>query len=132
MAGFFVTAYFCLQMLIPIGLLIWVAFQPYVQPPSLAALTQLSPVNFTEVPWGTVLKGLRNSLILMVAVPTLALMMCFKLLARGPHETLHRATSKTVVSGARESVGGSRSRQASRLTRLAEVMPHPFYRNFRT
>jgi iron(III) transport system permease protein len=73
----FVFLYFCMQMLVPVGLLVWVSLQPYVQPPSFAALSQLTATNFVSIPWHTVLTGLENSVILMVAVPVLSLIVCF-------------------------------------------------------
>ncbi len=76
-AGAFVLFYLIAQMLIPLGLLIWVAFQPYVQSPSIEALSQLELTNFTKAPWELFLRAMKNSLILTLGVPTLSIIICF-------------------------------------------------------
>ena len=73
----FVLFYFLVAIVIPLGLLVWVAFQPYVQPPSVEALSQLSLSNFTNAPWDLFARALRNSLTLTVGVPTLSILVCF-------------------------------------------------------
>ena len=58
---------------LPLLLVIWASLLPFYQPPSLRALSSISFAAFTRVPWDLVLHGLRNSLILAVTAPTLAL-----------------------------------------------------------
>jgi iron(III) transport system permease protein len=76
-AGVLVVFYFCVQMLIPLGLLVWVAFQPYVQPPSLEAFSQLSLANFTHAPWDLFVRAFKNSLVLTIGVPVFSIVVCF-------------------------------------------------------
>jgi len=76
-AGGLVVFYFSVQMFVPLGLLVWVAFQPYVQPPSLEAFSQLSLANFTQAPWELFVRALRNSLVLTLSVPVLSIVVCF-------------------------------------------------------
>jgi iron(III) transport system permease protein len=76
-ASTFVLLYFIAQMAIPLGLLIWVAFQPYVQPPSIAALSQIELSNFTKAPWELFLRAMKNSLVLTLGVPALSIVVCF-------------------------------------------------------
>ena len=76
-AAGFVLFYFLVAIVIPVGLLLWVAFQPYIQPPSFEALSQISLTNFTNAPWDLFGRALRNSLTLTVGVPTLSILVCF-------------------------------------------------------
>ena len=73
----FVLFYFLAAIAIPLALLIWVAFQPYIQPPSVEALSALSLANFTNAPWDLFGRALRNSVTLTVGVPTLSILICF-------------------------------------------------------
>jgi iron(III) transport system permease protein len=73
----FVLFYFLAAIAIPLALLIWVAFQPYIQPPSVEALSVLSLTNFTNAPWDLFGRALRNSVALTVGVPTLSILICF-------------------------------------------------------
>jgi iron(III) transport system permease protein len=76
-AGLFVILYFTVQMFVPVGLLLWVAFQPFVQPPSVEALSQLSVANFVQAPWDLFFRALKNSLLLTAGVPLASLIVCF-------------------------------------------------------
>ena len=76
-ANLFVLGYFLVELLIPLALLVWVAFQPYVQPPSLEALAQLELGNFVRAPWDLFFRALKNSAILALAVPILSIVVCF-------------------------------------------------------
>ncbi|MSP40419.1 MAG: iron ABC transporter permease [Deltaproteobacteria bacterium] len=76
-ASAFVFFYLIAQMLIPLGLLVWVAFQPYVQPPSIEALSQLEFGNFAKAPWDLFLRAVKNSAILTLGVPTMSIIICF-------------------------------------------------------
>ena len=69
----FVCVYFALTQLLPILLLIWAAGLPYMQVPSPAAFAQLSLRNFYGLPFEMIWNGLRNTLVLMVLVPTITL-----------------------------------------------------------
>lgn len=76
-AALFVVLYFSVQMFVPVGLLLWVAFQPFVQPPSVEALGQLSVANFVQAPWDLFFRALKNSLLLTAGVPLASLIVCF-------------------------------------------------------
>ena len=76
-AGLFVILYFTVQMFVPVGLLLWVAFQPFVQPPSVEAFSQLSIANFVQAPWDLFFRALKNSLLLTAGVPLASLIVCF-------------------------------------------------------
>ncbi|MCY4439312.1 MAG: ABC transporter permease subunit, partial [Deltaproteobacteria bacterium] len=53
--------------------LTWVSLIPFLQVPSAAAFGTVSLDNFRAVPWANLMTGLRNSVILLLAVPTLSL-----------------------------------------------------------
>ena len=69
----FVGTYFSLTQLMPILMLVWAAGLPYVQVPSSAAVAQFSLRNFQNLPIEMIWNGLRNTLSLMVLVPTVTL-----------------------------------------------------------
>lgn len=72
-----VALYFLASMVIPFLTLVWSAGQQFLQPPSLEALGGLSLKNFQQIPPDLVIHGLTNTLILMVAVPTISLVVGF-------------------------------------------------------
>ena len=72
----FLAAYFVMAKLLPFLLLVWASLLRYFQPPSWAALKQVSLGNFYGLPWELLLHGARNTVILMIAVPTLAVVVC--------------------------------------------------------
>ena len=76
-AAAFALFYFVVELVVPLGLLIWVAFQPYVQPPSFAALAHLEVGNFVRAPWTLFWRALKNSAILSFAVPAFSIVVCF-------------------------------------------------------
>jgi iron(III) transport system permease protein len=61
---------------LPFVLLVWASLLKFFQPPSWAALEHVSLYNFYGLPWNLMLQGARNTLILMLSVPTLALILC--------------------------------------------------------
>lgn len=65
--------YFLMSRLFPLVLLVFAAFTPFMQPPSLEALQSLSLANFARLPWNQVRTGAINTAILTLVVPTLAL-----------------------------------------------------------
>ena len=75
-AWIFLGAFFLVAKLLPFFLLTWAALLSYFQPPSWAALSQVSLRNFYGLPWELLLAGARNTLLLMLAVPTLTLVLC--------------------------------------------------------
>ena len=70
LAWAFISVYMTIEMVIPVFMLIWVSLLPYIQPFSLEALDSVSlkayRIAFEELP-----PVFGNSLILMLAVPTL-------------------------------------------------------------
>jgi iron(III) transport system permease protein len=75
-AWIFLGAFVLVAKLLPFFLLTWAALLNYFQPPSWAALRQVSLRNFYGLPWDLLLAGARNTLLLMLAVPTLTLILC--------------------------------------------------------
>ena len=76
-AAVFVFGYFLVELIIPLALLVWVAFQPFVQPPSLEAFAQLELGNFQRAPWDLFLRALKNSALLALGVPVFSIVVCF-------------------------------------------------------
>jgi iron(III) transport system permease protein len=75
-AWIFLGSFFLVAKLLPFLLLAWAALLSYFQPPSLAALRQVSLKNFYGLPWDLMFAGAQNTLLLMLAVPTLTLILC--------------------------------------------------------
>ena len=75
-AWVFLGSFFIIAKLLPFLLLVWAALLRYFQPPSWAALNQVSLRNFYGLPWTLMLSGAKNTLLLMIAVPTLTLIVC--------------------------------------------------------
>ena len=75
-AWIFLGFFFLVAKLLPFLLLAWAALLSYFQPPSWAALSQVSLRNFYGLPWNLLFIGARNTLLLMFAVPTLTLILC--------------------------------------------------------
>jgi iron(III) transport system permease protein len=75
-AWIFLGSFFLVAKLLPFLLLAWAALLSYFQPPSWAALSQVSLRNFYGLPWDLMFAGAQNTLLLMLAVPTLTLILC--------------------------------------------------------
>ena len=75
-AWIFLGLFFLVAKLLPFFLLAWAALLSYFQPPSWAALSQVSLRNFYGLPWDLLWVGARNTLLLMLAVPSLTLVLC--------------------------------------------------------
>jgi iron(III) transport system permease protein len=75
-AWLFLSFYFVVAKLLPFILLIWASLLRFFQPPSWAALEQVSLNNFYALPWKLLLSGAWNTVILMLTVPTLTLVLC--------------------------------------------------------
>ena len=75
-AWIFLGLFFLVAKLLPFFLLAWAALLSYFQPPSWAALSQVSLRNFYGLPWDLLWAGARNTLLLMLAVPSLTLVLC--------------------------------------------------------
>ena len=73
----FICIYFFIGLLLPILLVGFMAFMPYISPPSIAALDLLTLVNFQQMNWEYVFRGLRSTVILMAVVPPAILLFAF-------------------------------------------------------
>ena len=71
----FIAAYFALALLLPFLTLVWTALLPFLQPPSALAFGHLSLDNFSSLPWALIQETAINTAILMISVPTLALLL---------------------------------------------------------
>ena len=69
--------YAVISKLVPIGLVGFIAFAPYVAPPSLEMWEQLSLNNFYNVNWELVWRGMKHTVILMFVVPLVVLVCAF-------------------------------------------------------
>ena len=75
-AWMFVAIFFLVAKVLPFLLLVWAALLSYFQPPSWVALGQVSLRNFYRLPWDLLIAGASNTALLMVAVPTITLVVC--------------------------------------------------------
>jgi len=73
----YICVYFFVGLMLPILLVGFMAFMPYIIPPTLEALDKLTLINFQQMNWEYVLRGLRNTLTLMVVVPPAILVLAF-------------------------------------------------------
>ncbi len=73
----FIGLYVFIGLVLPISLVSFMAFLPYVTPPSREALGLLTLINFRQLNWEYLLRGLRNTLILMAVVPPVILLLGF-------------------------------------------------------
>jgi len=69
----FVVGYFILSQLLPFVMLVWAALIPYLELPSAGAFADVSLANFGSIPRGILMGAIGNTVMLMVAVPTLTL-----------------------------------------------------------
>jgi iron(III) transport system permease protein len=72
LAWFFLGLYFVVSKILPLLTLLWAGMLPYLQPFSIAAVSQLSIAKFLRIPWDLVHQGALNTLILMLGVPSVA------------------------------------------------------------
>jgi iron(III) transport system permease protein len=69
----FLGFYFLLAQILPILILIWMSLLNYIQPISLSSISKMNLDNYRELLWAPLLKGVRNTAILAVTVPTITL-----------------------------------------------------------
>jgi len=74
---FFIVSYALLALVLPILLVAFTAFLPYVAPPSLRTLELLTLNNFQQLNWEYLLRGVKNTLTLMFFVPPVILLLAF-------------------------------------------------------
>lgn len=75
MAWGFIAFYILASKIMPLLTMIWASLLPYFQAPSVQALGSLTLRNFMRLDVSLILLGLKNTLILMVVSPALALVM---------------------------------------------------------
>ncbi len=73
----FICTYFCIGLMLPILLVCYMAFMPYITAPTLESLNLLTMMNFEQMNWEYVLRGLKNTVALMVVVPPVILVLAF-------------------------------------------------------
>jgi iron(III) transport system permease protein len=69
----FILLYISAAQLLPLLVLAWTALIPYLQPPSLEAVRQISLANFGILPWPLIRRGIAHTVILALLVPTIGL-----------------------------------------------------------
>lgn len=69
--------YALISKVLPFLLIAYASFTPYFAPPSFEMMHKLSLVHFYSMDWELVLRGLRNTAILVFAVPLLVLLFSF-------------------------------------------------------
>jgi iron(III) transport system permease protein len=67
-------AYFLLAKILPLLMMIWASLLPYFRPFSIKALSFLTTKNFEAIDWSLVTRGTLNTVILMLVVPTIAIL----------------------------------------------------------
>ena len=73
-AGGAVVVYLLLAQGLPLAVLVWSAFLPYLQPFSYTALRALSWQNFDSLPWPLLATGFRNTLVIALVAPLIAIL----------------------------------------------------------
>lgn len=73
----FISTYFFIGLLLPVLLVAFMAFQPYITPPTWEAFSNATLLNFREMNWEYVFRGVKNTIILMALVPPVILVFAF-------------------------------------------------------
>jgi iron(III) transport system permease protein len=66
-------AYFLMAKILPLLMMIWASLLPYFRPFSIKALSFLTWKNYDAIDWSLVTRGTVNTVILMLVVPTIAI-----------------------------------------------------------
>ena len=76
----FIIVYIIASKVIPLLLIAYAAFVPYMGPPSAKMFSLMSVTNFTEnLDWDLVFRGLENTVILVFTVPFVVLLLSFSI-----------------------------------------------------
>ena len=78
-AWLFSWSFLLLSIGLPLLLLMWASLTPFLQPPSIKGLQFLTLDQFRDLDWDLVLRGGRNTLILMIVVPTVTVLLAIPL-----------------------------------------------------
>ena len=73
----FVVTYLMLGIVLPLAIVVWESFLPFVQAPSVDALRVATFANYRTITGDAFLGGLANSLFLMAVVPVIVLIVSF-------------------------------------------------------
>jgi iron(III) transport system permease protein len=65
-----VGLFFLMSKVLPLLLLVWAAIVPWLQVPSISALSKISLISFWKVDWSLVWAGFKNTALLIAIVPT--------------------------------------------------------------
>lgn len=75
----FIGFYAFISKLLPLLLIAYAAFTPYFAPPSFEMFGKLSAVHFSNMDWELVLRGLKNTGILVLVVPLVVMLFAFSI-----------------------------------------------------
>jgi len=75
----FIALYFLATKLIPLLLIAYAAFVPYLAPPSYEMLGKLTLDGFRNLNWDLFWRGLQNTILLVVSVPLITLILAFSI-----------------------------------------------------
>lgn len=75
----FIGFYAFISKLLPLLLIAYAAFTPYFAPPSFEMFGKLSTVHFSNMDWELVLRGLKNTGILVLVVPLVVMLFAFSI-----------------------------------------------------
>ena len=79
LAWTFIALYFLATKLIPLLLIAYAAFVPYLAPPSYEMLGKLTLAGFHDLNWDLLWRGLYNTVLLVVSVPLITLVLAFSI-----------------------------------------------------
>jgi iron(III) transport system permease protein len=79
LAWIFIALYFLATKLIPLLLIAYAAFVPYLAPPSYEMLGKLTLDGFHNLNWELFWRGLYNTVLLVVSVPLITLVLAFSI-----------------------------------------------------
>ena len=79
LAWTFIALYFLATKLIPLLLIAYAAFVPYLAPPSYEMLGKLTLAGFHNLNWDLFWRGLYNTVLLVVSVPLITLILAFSI-----------------------------------------------------
>ena len=78
-AWVFIAMYFLATKLIPLLLIAYAAFTPYLAPPSMDMIAKMSFKGFYNLNWDLFWRGLYNTILLVVSVPLITLVVAFSI-----------------------------------------------------
>jgi iron(III) transport system permease protein len=73
----FVLLYALMAVLLPLAVLAFAAFTPFLMAPSPEAFSKLTLLNYRNLNWELLLRGLRNTVLLMAVVPVVVAALAF-------------------------------------------------------